>query len=150
MNRTNALDVGMAVVEALGGGLGGGLARRHRGTAPDRTAAAMMVAEFLVGEPQEEVAELPPAAPDDYTSAGPARLVECEVSPGDRLFVRAARPPAGSSGRPLVGIEATANGETAQIVLSPSRARAWAAGVLDAADEADGTTPLNFLSGGAE
>jgi len=145
VNRPEALGVGMSVVDAMSERL----PRRRRGTAPDRVAASVMVAEFLIGDQEEEPAA-PPATPDDYAPAGPARLVECEVTPGDRLFVRAARPSDGTAGRPLVGIAATANGETAEVILSPARARAWAAGVLDAADEADGTTPLNFAHGGTE
>lgn len=146
MTREDALSLGLGHVLAVSEGL----PRNHLGTAPERAAAAVLVAEFLVRDGQPEAGAEPTAAdPDDYTPAGPTRVLDCDVEPGDRLFVRGAKPPSGTLGRPLVGIEATSSsGAVVQVVVSPARARSWAAGILDAADEADGTTPLNFASGG--
>lgn len=147
MNRIDALAIGLANLAAASKGI----PRRQHGTAPDRVAAAVLVAEFLMRDSEHGGEELPTAEAADYVSAGPARSLECDVTPGDRLFVRGAKAPAGTVGRPLIGIEATSSdGALVQVVVSPARARTWAAGILDAADEADGTTPLNFVKGDPE
>ncbi|MEU8655240.1 hypothetical protein [Actinoplanes philippinensis] len=121
--------------------------RRQRGTAPERTFAALAVAEFLLDEHGGDEGNGEPE-PGPVEPAGPVREIACEVDPGDSLRVVGVKAP-DSRSRPCVAFRATAQaGDSVEVIISPTRARTFAAGVLDAADEADGTTPLNFIDNG--
>ncbi|MEV0267704.1 hypothetical protein AB0H43_02925 [Hamadaea sp. NPDC050747] len=113
-----------------------------------RTAVALAVAQFLLDN--EAYIEPEPTEGDvidttDSVPAGPARKVMCAANPGDYAYVRSGRTVGGSG---FVGLVNLADGETTQVVLSPADARRYAAGILDAADEADGTSPLLWLGKG--
>lgn len=69
---------------------------------------------------------------------GPLRYVACQAAPGDLVAVRAV----GIGERAALVLEARVSDESAKIVLTPTLARQFAAGMLDAADEADGESPL--------
>lgn len=144
MTRDEVLAAGLAFVEEANVGV----PRHRQPNTGDRVALALQVAAFLLAE--AEAAEVPEATASDYEPAGPGRTLTCDTDPEDKLFVRSATPTTGVAGRPIVGFEATsASGAVVQLLASPAKARAFAAGILDAADEADGTTPLNFVSGGS-
>ncbi|MFG3710146.1 hypothetical protein [Micromonospora sp. NPDC047730] len=145
-NRVNALSLAMEVVDDATRGL----PFWRRGSAVDRAGAALEVARFLVGEEEldegydEEEPEQGETSIDgpldlaEATPVGPARRVECIASPGDYAYVR----PGKVSGKPFVHIEVHADGETESVFLAISEARRFAAGILDAADEAEGGSPL--------
>lgn len=82
---------------------------------------------------------------DELTAVGPTRSVRCAETPTDGVSVRPAVAP---NLGPIVALGAVQGGDTAMIALRPSDARRFAAGVLDAADEADGTEPLLFMPPG--
>ncbi len=141
MTREEALAAGLAYVDQASAGI----PSRRGMTAAERAYLGMAAATFLLGDDS--------TAPtgDTHEPVGDGAILQCEVAPGDHLFVRGAKVTAGADGRPMVGFEArTASGEVMQVLASPARARAWAAAVLNAADNADGTDPLNFVSGGVQ
>lgn len=76
---------------------------------------------------------------------GPLTFARCAENPADTVGVRSASLRIGN----IVAIAVTQNDEQNIVVLSPKDARAFAAGVLNSADEADGTSPLVFLPEGA-
>lgn len=116
----------------------------HTGTAAERSAAALDVARFLLygakaadDEEYEEEAEGP---------VGPAYTVESCFGPGDRAYVRAGA----QEGSRYVMLMLTADGEHCKVPLSPRDARMFAAGILNAADEAEGGSPLLGWVGGED
>lgn len=113
----------------------------RRGSLVDRARVVLDIARFLVGEDvtEKESEEEPSTA--STVAVGPARRVPCSVSPGDYAYVRACK----VGQRPAVGLEIGADGESAQVVLGVRDARAYAAGILDAADEAEGGSPLLYF-----
>lgn len=146
IDPTEALAVGAQVVSTMSWGL----PRRKRGTAPECAQVALEIARFLVESTSEVTAESTEDDSEgdgrvDLTQAvtvGPARKVMCAAEAGDYAYCRAGR----SQGRPFVGIEISADGERSHVVLTVPEARAYAAGILDAADEAEGGSPLlNFV-----
>lgn len=84
--------------------------------------------------------------PEDYKGFGPEFLASCVLNDEDLVGCVAV----GLHGSPVgVCVEATqhlASGglSGAQILLSPSDARRFAAALLNAADRVDGTVPLAF------
>ncbi|MEU4568681.1 hypothetical protein [Micromonospora sp. NPDC023956] len=157
LTAPEALAAGMLLVDEAAAGL----PFWKRGTAPERARAAAHIAAFLLDypdgwadeEPEEEAVESAEdddeIDPDDAVPVGPARKVMCDASPGDSVYVRAGRS-GGRTGTPFVGLNVESDGEHRQIYLSPTKARAYAAGILDAADEAEGRSPLlRFDLGGS-
>lgn len=76
------------------------------------------------------------------------RVISCIVEPNVRLRFSARREtPLG----PIIGIAIDQDQQTLQsVVLRPRDIRRLAAGLLNAADEADGTTPLIFMPRGGD
>jgi hypothetical protein len=66
--------------------------------------------------------------------------VQCEVSPGDYAYVRPGKGKA--AGKPFVHVGVNSDGDSASVFLSVAEARKYAAGILDACDEAEGGSPL--------
>lgn len=79
--------------------------------------------------------------PEDAIPAGPLRRAACIHTPGDEAAIQGIA----LGNREAVAFTIKAGEETSQVILSPGHARALAAGILNAADEADGTTPLVFI-----
>ncbi|MDG4801703.1 hypothetical protein [Micromonospora sp. WMMD980] len=108
---------------------------------PDKLAdVALSVAAFLVEYGEPEADDEAPAQLDisEAMPAGPARRVMCSATPGDFAYVRSGRVGA----RPFVHVEVHSDGELAAVALALAEARAYAAGILDACDEAEGGSPL--------
>lgn len=144
MTRIEALTRGVKIVNDLAALL----PRRRRGTAPDRIIAAVAVADFLY-EDDGNGGDDGPEPPADIMPSGPLFALACEVEPADRLTVYSGRTESDAGNRSWVSFLAKANdGSTVQVAVSPSRARAFGAAVLNAADQADGTTALNFIDNG--
>jgi hypothetical protein len=86
---------------------------------------------------------------DLTTTAAPTAIATDAVEGVNRLAVYAGE--AGQTPAVIVtAAEPDADGsmedvEATFLTLTPAAARAWAAGILNAADEADGTTPLAFV-----
>lgn len=74
-------------------------------------------------------------------ATGPVYLVQCQMNPRDVFAVRGVR--AGDRGA-VVFAAKSEDGQEVEAVVFPAHARQFAAGVLNAADEVDGTTPLVF------
>lgn len=105
------------------------------GTLAERAGAALEVASFILGLEEEE---------DDEDAAsgivGPSQTVECSVTTGDSAKVDAFRGPLGVR----VRVSVAEGGNENMVILTPADARRYAAAILNAADEADGTTGLPF------
>ncbi|RLK22624.1 hypothetical protein DER29_0461 [Micromonospora sp. M71_S20] len=138
MDRSDALAVGMEVIEDADAGAA------TCGTSPERAAVALEIARFLVGadgydeeadEETEEAAQLDAIGP-----LGALASVTCSVSPGDTAAVDAYQTVRGKR----VRVVTTDSGNRHTIVLTPEDARRFAAGILNAADAADGTSGLSF------
>ncbi|MGC5319299.1 hypothetical protein ACPXB5_11230 [Micromonospora arida] len=112
-----------------------------RGSVPERVAAAIEVAAFLLGldEDGEEVDE----DEDAPVISAPATRVSCTVSPGDYVEVFAEP---NDYDTPRVRLRVVEGVRPSSVALTPADARSLAAGLLNAADEADGTTPLTFTT----
>ncbi|GAA4981369.1 hypothetical protein [Actinopolymorpha pittospori] len=80
---------------------------------------------------------------EEAVAAGPTRSVNCHEDPGDLIAVRAAR--GGPHGAIVLFQTKSASADPMTVVLKPAVARSFAAGILDAADEADGTSRLHFV-----
>ncbi|GAA2843779.1 hypothetical protein Acy02nite_68290 [Actinoplanes cyaneus] len=153
INPAEALIAGIEVVDAANEAAPG---RKRLGPA-EYVRLSLEVADFLAysqatEEPtsqEQETGDNPPPA-GDAVPVGPTRRVECEASPGDYAYVRAGRAAPSTPGRPFVVIENVMDGERASLVLSPAVARSYAAGILDAADEAEGRSPLLRFDLGAD
>lgn len=104
-------------------------------------------------EPEPEQ-QGPPIHPSSETEAAlSVALVRCLLNPGDYAQVAGYRTP--ENGTPIVNVKVYENGTWRGVVVSPETARVLAAGILNAADAAEGTTPLTFVppaqrEGGAE
>ena len=75
--------------------------------------------------------------------AGRASHAKCAVSPDDVIVVRRIGGAEHETARVAIGIR-EAPRASLSVVLDPSVARAFAAAILNAADEGDGATPLSF------
>ncbi|MFG3715784.1 hypothetical protein [Micromonospora sp. NPDC047730] len=120
-------------------------------TTPDKMIAAeVCVAAFLMdysAPPEPEASEEPEGeteAADEKDSEpgplGPVRHAVCAVSPPDAAYTEAYRTVRG----PMVRLGVADGPSRFNVVLTPSDARRFAAGILNAADEADGTDALHF------
>lgn len=130
-----ALAFGFGYVDEIGT-LG-----RRRGLAHEEASAAVKVAEFLMSwQAEGEIEAAAEDAPEDYIAGGPVRQVQCALDACDVAQVVA-------TANGYIGLRVVPSGnEEASIgvVLTPVLARQFAAGILNACDEADGTTPLTF------
>jgi hypothetical protein len=134
--RAEALAAGLDIVEDIAAGQ----PRRKGGDFASRDEAVLAVAEFLLGYDDAETGEELTTRTSRPTRSRGVQLITCNVrSPGDYAYTRAWK----SGGRPpFVGLEVVVDGKVAQVAISPRHARAFAAGVLNAADEAEGASPL--------
>ena len=80
---------------------------------------------------------------EEAVPAGPTKSARCIDTEGDVIACRGVKK--GPHGACVV-VQMKHGDNTGMVVLKPSGARAFAAGMLDAADESDGTTPLLFTS----
>lgn len=77
---------------------------------------------------------------------GPAVVVRCEAAPDDLFAIRRLNPAKSPEARVAVAIAENGDSDSSLcVVFTPAVARAVAAAILNAADDADGTTPLAFL-----
>ncbi|MEV1157720.1 hypothetical protein AB0J27_20205 [Micromonospora chokoriensis] len=136
MTRAEAMSDAVEIVEELTEGT------PKPGSAPDRVAAAIAVASFLLGldEDGEEVDEDADEEPTVSGIVGAVQSVSCCVTPSDGATADAFRGPLGT--RVRLGIRE--GGSRSMVILTPADARRFAAGLLNAADEADGTAGLPF------
>lgn len=142
MPKVDALEYGVGLVEHMAGA----------GT-PDSTServhAALAVARFLAerdyyDDPDDDD-DYDPDDPDDnptgpvlVTTPEQTDIVTEEVSLLSRVGER--------GGQKVVGIFARRGSVTVHVPVSPMAARKFAAGVLNDADQADGTPGLNFVA----
>jgi hypothetical protein len=77
----------------------------------------------------------------------PATVAACEVDSTDVAIVQRALPTPGTPhvGPVIFAVGSTTDDEVRSAFLTPANARRIAAALLNAADEADGTTPLVFM-----
>lgn len=137
MDRTDALDQAAAFVERLGG-------HSFRTGNYARVQAVLDVAAFLLGETAEPEADTEPTEGAPYLDPsgervplGPARKVMCQMDAGDYVYARAGK----INGVPYVAVMIVVDGDPVTAMITPRDARAYAAGLLDCADEADGASP---------
>lgn len=138
--RTDALALAVDILEDVDQGAS------DRGTSPERLAEVRELARFILGEEEtEEVEEVDAEEPEEGRlnlregmPNGPAYRVQCAATPGDYAYTRSGK----SGNRPFVYVEATADGETRAVALDVAEARAFAAAILNAADDAEGASPL--------
>ncbi len=77
---------------------------------------------------------------------GKGYFVRCEADPDDVLTIRRLNAAKTADAKIGVAIAAGGNDDSSLcVVFAPALARAVAAALLNAADEADGTTPLSFV-----
>jgi hypothetical protein len=108
--------------------------------APADTTQALAVATFLMeyaAAGVEHEHEPDEADEADGMPAGPVRYVQCSDTPTDGLQLVGTK-----SGWVCVRIVSGGTEVLGGVVLTAKAARSFAAGLLDAADEADGSSPL--------
>ncbi|WP_329105481.1 hypothetical protein OG792_32755 [Micromonospora sp. NBC_01699] len=136
MTPDEALAQGREYVESLRS------PHQFTASADDLARAALDVAQFLMEyaapADDEEAEPDPRIVLAESLPAGPARRVQSSASPGDYVYVRGGK----SNGVPFVALETVVDGELTQLALSLVEVRAFAAGALDCADEAEGASPL--------
>lgn len=88
------------------------------------------------------LADLPPEARGEITA------VPCAFDPEDGASVR--RMGAVNNAGTRVAIATVMGDEETAVAVTPADARAFAAAILNAADEADGTVPLRFVPPGPD
>ncbi|MFI7069566.1 hypothetical protein [Micromonospora sediminicola] len=119
----------------------------ERDGTPARARAALDVARFLLNEEEgSEVVYVDPAedGADEYPEPGPLGPVyelRCVVSPADMVAVQGGVHP--TQGR-ILRLGFSTEGRSDFLIVSPAEARRLAAGILNAADDADGTAGLSF------
>lgn len=132
---STALAFGFGFVDEVG------KSGRHRGQAHEEATAAVEVANYLMTwQAEAEIEAETEDAEEDYVPGGPVRQVQCTLDGCDVAQVVA-------TANGYIGLRVVPDGnEEASIgvVLTPTQARQFAAGILNTADEADGTAPLMF------
>ncbi|MFD6638311.1 hypothetical protein ACFWDN_21120 [Micromonospora chalcea] len=141
--RIDALALAVDILEDVDQGAS------DRGTSPERLAEVRELARFILGEDAPGGADADPAedGAEEYPEPGPLgplTEVHCSDTPSDLATVQGGRSAVhGAVVRLAVG---TAQGG-GMVLLTPADARRFAAGLLNAADEADGTAGLAFGTG---
>lgn len=99
------------------------------------------VVDEIVAEAEAEAQERANQRSAEDIPAGPIYSARCIDTEGDVVATRGVDH--GQYG-PVVAVQVRAGADIGTILLKPGPARAFAAGILNAADEADGTQPLMF------
>lgn len=144
MTRDETLDLARAHVAEIGKA-----SPFARGPLLDQTRAVLEVARFLMAEEGTATQEVTEHESDDdegLTPLGAYHEVKCSVDGLDGAATRAGRHPRLG---PVVTLDLTVDGEVGRVLLTPTAARQFAAGMLNDADTAEGREgPLLFPDAG--